>query len=597
MKAHTSKFTKTILSGLVCAMGALAAGQAIAADSAGVDLNTLTRIRDAALEGNYSYDRLAELTDRIGPRLSGSPGAAAAVELVAQDLRDIGLQVNLQPVKVPHWVRGVETAELVDYPNRPAGISQRVTLTALGSSAATPAGGIVAPLLVVHSMDELHAHAAEAKGSIVVFDVAFDQQMADIGRSGNAYGESGLYRFIGPATASKMGAVAALVRSVGGANFRIAHTGVTGWMKDAQHIPAGALTAEDAMLISRLAAKGPVKMHLTLTPQTLPDADSFNVIGDLPGGDKAADMVLVSGHLDSWDLAQGATDDGTGVMVAMGVAEVLHRLGLKPRRTVRVVAWMNEENGQRGEKAYFEAVKSSITHQFAAIESDGGAGHPLVHDASRLKTLESVLSKGVGFGTMHYGVEIPEHQGGQEFVRWQGGYFLTNWSVNPHWTADFTNLPNHEITRGVRPFKIRDEWYYHMKFADRGVTPILAAIPPDGTRGREGADDPHGGNPEVQKHTGEVETVVWAFERPDGGRGFGFTGAHDHRNWGNENFRKVALNAILWIAKVPVPQNGVECSVTPEDLLANLDPKEKPKPKTNPAKVEPFISPTLPDKK
>ena len=398
MKAHTLKFTKTTLSGLVCAMGALAAGQAIAADSAGVDLNTLTRIRDAALEGNYSYDRLAELTDRIGPRLSGSPGAAAAVELVAQDLRDIGLQVNLQPVKVPHWVRGVETAELVDYPNRPAGISQRVTLTALGSSAATPAGGIVAPLLVVHSMDELHSHAAEAKGSIVVFDVAFDQQMAEIGRSGNAYGESGLYRFIGPATASKMGAVAALVRSVGGANFRIAHTGVTGWMKDAQHIPAGALTAEDAMLISRLAAKGPVKMHLTLTPQTLPDADSFNVIGDLPGGDKAADMVLVSGHLDSWDLAQGATDDGTGVMAAMGVAEVLHRLGLKPRRTVRVVAWMNEENGQRGEKAYFEAVKSNIAHQFAAIESDGGAGHPLglltsiaQEDVASFEALKTVL--------------------------------------------------------------------------------------------------------------------------------------------------------------------------------------------------------------
>jgi hypothetical protein len=227
----------------------------------------------------------------------------------------------------------------------------------------------------------------------------------------------------------------------------------------------------------------------------------------------------------------------------------------------------------------------------------GGAGHPLARDPKRMAALEAVLSKGAGFGTMHYGVEIPEHKGGQEFLKWQGGYFLTNWSVNPHWTADFTNLPNHEITRGVKPFKIRDEWYYHMKFADRGVTPILAAIPPDSTRGQSGANNSHGGNPEVQKHKGEAETVVWAFERPDGGRGFGFTGAHDHRNWANESFRKVALNAILWIAKVPVSPNGVECPVTPDELLANLDPKQKPQPKVNPAKAEPFISPTLPDKK
>jgi hypothetical protein len=226
----------------------------------------------------------------------------------------------------------------------------------------------------------------------------------------------------------------------------------------------------------------------------------------------------------------------------------------------------------------------------------GGAGHPLVQNKSRMQKLEAVLSKGAGFGTMHYGVEIPEYNGGQEFLRWQGGYFLTNWSVNPHWDANFTNLPNHEITRGVKPFKIRDEWYYHMKFADKGVTPILAAIPPDSTRGKSGIDNSHGGNPEVQKHKGEPETVVWAFERPDGGRGFGFTGAHDHKNWSNESFRKVALNAILWIAKVPVPANGVECSVSQSEIFENLDPKQKPKPKDNPARIEPFTSPTLPGK-
>ena len=166
---------------------------------------------------------------------------------------------------------------------------------------------------------------------------------------------------------------------------------------------------------------------------------------------------------------------------------------------------------------------------------------------------------------MHYGVEIPEYNGGQEFLRWQGGYFLTNWSVNPHWDAHFTNLPNHEITRGVKPFKINDEWYYHMKFVDgmKGVTPILSAIPPDKTRGRPGANEPHGGNPEVQKHMGEAETVVWAYERPDGGRGFGFSGGHDHWNWGDPNFRKLVLNAIVWCAHGDVPEGGVQ----PKELV------------------------------
>jgi hypothetical protein len=229
------------------------------------------------------------------------------------------------------------------------------------------------------------------------------------------------------------------------------------------------------------------------------------------------------------------------------------------------------------------------------IFSSGGEGHPLFRDPSRRQRLDRVMSRGAGFGTMHYGVEIPEHQGGGKFLRWQGGYFLTNWSVNPHWDANFTNLPNHEITRGVKPFHIRDEWYYHMKFAESGVTPILSAIPPESTRGRPGASSTHGGNPEVQKHKGEAETVVWAYERPDGGRGFGFTGAHDHRNWGNENFRKVALNAILWIAKVPVPANGVECELTPDDAMANLDPKQKPKPKEPAATPKP-AAPANPDK-
>jgi len=388
------KQTGVTLAALACMLTAANAS----ADAPAVDKDTLLRIRDAAMGSDYAYQRLTDLADLIGPRLSGSPGAAAAVQMVSGELNKIGMQVTLQRVKVPHWVRGMETAELVEYAGRPAGITQKLVLTALGGSSATPAAGLTAPVLLVHDMDEMNAHKDQVKGAIVVFDVPFNEQLAQAGRAGNAYGEAGMYRFVGPAMASKLGAAAALVRSVGGADFRLPHTGMTGWIQGAQPIPAGALTAEDAMLIDRLAAKGPVKMHLTLTPQTLPDADSDNVLADIPGSDKADEVVLVSGHLDSWDLAQGATDDGAGVTVAMGVAEVFKRLGLKPRRTVRMVAWMNEENGERGEKAYFDANKDKMDKQFAAIETDAGVTHPigimtsvLHEDIKSFDTLKSAL--------------------------------------------------------------------------------------------------------------------------------------------------------------------------------------------------------------
>ncbi|MES2126254.1 MAG: M20/M25/M40 family metallo-hydrolase [Pseudomonadota bacterium] len=336
---------------------------------------TLAQVRDGAMQSDWAYERLADLTDLIGPRLSGSPGAAAAVTQVAEAMRKLGAQVTLQPVKVPHWVRGQETAELVDYRDRPAGLSQRVVLTALGGSSATPAAGLTAQVLVVHSFDELKQRSAQAKGRIVLFDAPFDQWQADRGLAGPAYGQAGQYRFVGPSEAARLGAVAALVRSVGGADFRLAHTGSTGF-KDGPRLPAAAVTSEDAMLITRLAARGPVSMHLTLTPQTLPDADSFNVIADWPGSDKADEIVIVSGHLDSWDLATGANDDGAGVVGAMGVIETLARLKLQPRRTIRLVAWMNEENGDRGALAYLAANRDKLAKHTAAIESDGGSGHP-----------------------------------------------------------------------------------------------------------------------------------------------------------------------------------------------------------------------------
>ncbi len=213
------------------------------------------------------------------------------------------------------------------------------------------------------------------------------------------------------------------------------------------------------------------------------------------------------------------------------------------------------------------------------IYSDGGGGHPALQ-GDHLSQLNTLMSQGVGFACLHYAVEPMIEKGQPEFLRWLGGCFEINRSVNPIWTADFKTLPVHPITRGVKPFAIKDEWYFNLRFRDdrSGVTPILTAVPTPDTMSRD--DGPHEGNPGVRAavHRGESQTVAWATERADGGRGFGFTGGHYHQNWGDDNMRKVALNGILWVAKVEVPPDGVNSTVTAADLEQNLDPKgRKPK--------------------
>jgi type 1 glutamine amidotransferase len=209
------------------------------------------------------------------------------------------------------------------------------------------------------------------------------------------------------------------------------------------------------------------------------------------------------------------------------------------------------------------------------IYSDGGGGHPAVQQ-DRLAFLDALAKNGVGIACAHYAVEVPKDKGGPEFLDWIGGYFETFWSVNPHWTLQQTKLAEgHPITRGVQPFEIRDEWYYHMRFRDnmQGVTPILSALPPDATRGEDGVNAPHGGNPHVQKRKGMHEVLAWAAERPEGGRGFGYTGGHFHRNWGDDNNRKLVLNALVWTSGLEVPSDGVNSTISEDDLQKNLDPK------------------------
>src|SRR5437879_586850 len=192
-----------------------------------------------------------------------------------------------------------------------------------------------------------------------------------------AYGEAVIYRADGPSAAARQGAVACLIRSVGGADYRLPHTGQTDYANDAPKIPAGAVTAEDADLIADLIRQGPVRMKLVLTPQTLPDVESANVIGDIKGSEHPEQVIVVSGHLDSWDLGTGAIDDGAGVAVSMEVANVIQKLHLKPKRTIRVIAWMNEENGLAGSKQYAKDHEKEWMNHFAAMETDGGADHPL----------------------------------------------------------------------------------------------------------------------------------------------------------------------------------------------------------------------------
>jgi hypothetical protein len=208
------------------------------------------------------------------------------------------------------------------------------------------------------------------------------------------------------------------------------------------------------------------------------------------------------------------------------------------------------------------------------IYSDGGGGHPFLK-GDRLETIGALMRKGVGLACLHYAVEPTPERGQKEFLEWIGGAFEPNWSVNPTWVPEFKPLPAHAITRGVTPFKLRDEWYFHMRFRDgmKGVVPILTAVPPASTMSRP--DGPHEGNPAVREavQRGEPQHMAWACERTDGGRGFGFTGGHFHKNWGNDSLRKLVLNAILWLAQADVPPNGVESSVSAEQLAQYLDPK------------------------
>jgi carboxypeptidase Q len=355
-------------------------------------LATMAKLRDAAMSDPYALNELRHLTDNIGPRLAGSPQAQKAVEYVAAEMRALGAEVQLEKTTVPHWVRGAETGTLVSWPGMATGTTQKIVLTALGGSVATAADGLTADVVVVDSFDALKKLPQDAvKGKILLFNEKFDKRLAAQGDGLAAYGQGVLYRGAGPSVAASMGAAAVLVRSVGGADYRLPHTGATFYAEGLPKIPAAAVTAEDADLMADLAQQGTVRMQLTLTPQSLPRVESYNVIADWKGSEHPEQVVIVSGHLDSWDLATGAIDDGAGIVVSMQAIHLLQQLGIHPKRTVRFVAWMDEEQGSDGAQTYAQEHAGQLGNHIGALESDLGAGHPTGIVAAGNAELESWL--------------------------------------------------------------------------------------------------------------------------------------------------------------------------------------------------------------
>ncbi|HQZ40891.1 MAG TPA: M20/M25/M40 family metallo-hydrolase [Vicinamibacterales bacterium] len=322
------------------------------------------RLIGAALVDTGGWQKLTYLTTRIGNRLSGSPGLERAIAWTAEQMKADGLEnVRTEPVKVPYWVRGRESARVVEP------VQRNLNMLGLGGSVATPPEGLTAPVVVVGSFDELEQLGPDkVKGRIVVYDVPW-----------KGYGQTVQYRSGGASRAAKLGAVAALVRSMTGHSLYTPHTGGMNYNPAVpEKIPTAAITVEDAAWLRQMTAMGQeVKVQLVMEAETRPDADSANVMGEIVGREFPDEVVVLGGHIDSWDVGQGAQDDGSGMMAAWQAVALMKQLGLKPRRTVRAVAWVNEENGGRGGRAYREGLGATVGRHVAAIEMDGGAEQPV----------------------------------------------------------------------------------------------------------------------------------------------------------------------------------------------------------------------------
>lgn len=309
----------------------------------------------------FAWDRLAFMTDTFGPRLSGSANLEATLRWAEAEMKRDGLEnVHLEPVMVPQWIRGDESLEILEpFPDK-------IPILGLGGSVSTRSEGVVGELMIVTSFDELTARKDEAKGRIVLFNVVYTN-----------YGETVRYRGGGASAAARVGALAALVRSVGPAGMRTPHTGGMRYQDGTPRVPTAAIPTEDADRFDRMARRGQkVVLRLKMDAHFLDDAPSANLVGELQGAEKPEEVVLLGGHIDSWDPGTGAMDDGGGCVVTWEALRLLKNLGLKPKRTIRVVLFTNEENGGAGGRGYRDAHQAELEKHVLALESDSGVFRP-----------------------------------------------------------------------------------------------------------------------------------------------------------------------------------------------------------------------------
>ena len=347
---------------LLCLPFGLASAGAFAAGSVPADYQPeAQRLIQAATNSLFGFTRLATMCDTFGPRFTGSKNLESAIDWCLAEMKNDGFQnVRGEEVIVPRWVRGNESVELLS-PRR-----RKLPMLGLGGSVGTPPGGITADVLVVTGFNDLKNRVAEAKGRIVLFNVPFTE-----------YRETVIVRTQGAVHAARAGALASLIRSVGPFSMQTPHTGGMSYADGVKKIPHAALSLEDANMLSRMAARGePIRVRLKMEARTLPDGISRNVIAEIPGREKPEEIVIVSGHIDSWDVGQGAMDDGGGCLAAWEAARLMFQLGLRPKRTVRVVLWTNEENGIRGAMSYAKRHEAALAKHTLAIESDSGVFQP-----------------------------------------------------------------------------------------------------------------------------------------------------------------------------------------------------------------------------
>ncbi len=437
-------------------------------------LDVAAKLVGRALVSNRASATLAQLCDDCGARLSGSENANFAVEWCLERLRADGFEnVHPEKVMVPHWVRGHCKVALA----APRG--QELAACALGGSIGTNGQAIRAPVIATASLESLAKLApSDVRGKIVLFT----RKMERDGGATSGYGPTVSIRGGGASAAARLGAVAVMIRSVGTGNARLPHTGAMRYDEGVPKIPAVAISAEDAEMIERLLARDrPVEVAVELGCETLPDVESANVVADLVGREKPEEIVVIGGHLDSWDLGTGAIDDGAGVVIAWEAARLIRESGLRPRRTIRLVFFMNEENGLRGGDGYAAEHAGELANHVAAIEADSGAGRPLGFgctstddDLARVTQLGALL-RGIGAGSVSKG------GGGADIGPMRkAGVPTLGLQQDSHWYFDYHHTPAdtpdkvdpHELALNVAAMAV-------MAYALAEITPRLTNAPQD----------------------------------------------------------------------------------------------------------------------